>query len=733
MYELERSDRSKSTPASFRIEGCLVLPTLNRIERDGESVQIEPRVMQVLLQLTSRPGEVFSRQELFDTVWADSVVCEEALTRTISDLRRVFRDDTKTPRVIETIRKGGYRLVAAVVPVIEPEPRVLALDGAMSGAPTSTPAPMELVPPAQALPSAAPQAQRGWSGRRRHVIVGAAAVALVVVGIALRTMRSDRVPRLLETTPLTSARGLELFPALSPNGAMLVYCWSGQEGGEARALDLYTMKVPSGEPVRLTSLPGSETWPSWSPDGSEIAFAAEVEGGSALASISVSGGEARMRTQIAGPVTGLDWSPDGRSLVYAADEGGPTPRIHLLRLDDLNDRALTQPLEGTEGDIAPAMSPDGRAVAFLRLNARGEREGWVAPTSGGEARKLELGGRRVSGIDWLSRRELIVAASSNVDFGLWKVSLESGRAVPLAIPGGRLQRLSLARTGGRLAYERLAFAQSIWRLDPLADGSWQRSAEPIIASTQRDAEPVVSPDGATIAFVSDRSGAPELWIAERSGRAPRKLTDHRATLLIRPRWSPDGREIAYSCAREGRLQLFVVDLASAVARPIHSQATATVALWSRHDDCIYYDVDGAAGTEVWRVRPNGADARRISEAGRRVLGESMDGRGLLARRTADGAIVLLPRDGGVELEVVPAERCADWQEVAVADPGFYFTTKTREASTLGRYHLATARVDSLATLPWYAASLSLAPDHAALYYDAIAELEIDLTLVDLDD
>jgi DNA-binding winged helix-turn-helix (wHTH) protein/Tol biopolymer transport system component len=110
---------SSAWAAPFYVDGCLVLPALNRIRRGEETVHVEPRVMMVLVCLADRPGEVLSREYLFGTVWPGAVVCEEALTRTISELRRLFHDDAKSPRVIETIRKGGYRLVAPVSPAAE--------------------------------------------------------------------------------------------------------------------------------------------------------------------------------------------------------------------------------------------------------------------------------------------------------------------------------------------------------------------------------------------------------------------------------------------------------------------------------------------------------------------------------------------------------------------------------------------------------------------------------------
>ena len=58
-----------------------------------------------------------TRDELLDAVWGETIVGEEALTRAISELRRALGDDPREPRYVETIRKGGYRLAAAVAPV----------------------------------------------------------------------------------------------------------------------------------------------------------------------------------------------------------------------------------------------------------------------------------------------------------------------------------------------------------------------------------------------------------------------------------------------------------------------------------------------------------------------------------------------------------------------------------------------------------------------------------------
>src|SRR5215468_3699461 len=101
-------------PRTLRVAGALVEPLLNRVTRNGKVERLEPKIMDVLLALASRPGEVVSKDELLSAVWNGTYVTEDVLTRAIGELRKLFDDDATTPHVIETIRKRGYRLVAPV-------------------------------------------------------------------------------------------------------------------------------------------------------------------------------------------------------------------------------------------------------------------------------------------------------------------------------------------------------------------------------------------------------------------------------------------------------------------------------------------------------------------------------------------------------------------------------------------------------------------------------------------
>jgi DNA-binding winged helix-turn-helix (wHTH) protein/TolB-like protein len=98
----------------FRLGEWRICPQLNSVQKDGTTVRLEHKFMQVLVCLAGRPGEVVSKEELIRTVWVDTFVTDDVLTRAVSELRRILGDDAKQPHIIETVSKNGYRLIAPV-------------------------------------------------------------------------------------------------------------------------------------------------------------------------------------------------------------------------------------------------------------------------------------------------------------------------------------------------------------------------------------------------------------------------------------------------------------------------------------------------------------------------------------------------------------------------------------------------------------------------------------------
>lgn len=104
----------KPSDAPFTIGDWTVQPQLNRLSRSGAgNVQLEPKMMDVLVRLARDPGTVVSREDLIDAVWPEVFISESVLTRAIAGLRRALGDDARSPRFIETISKRGYRLIGS--------------------------------------------------------------------------------------------------------------------------------------------------------------------------------------------------------------------------------------------------------------------------------------------------------------------------------------------------------------------------------------------------------------------------------------------------------------------------------------------------------------------------------------------------------------------------------------------------------------------------------------------
>jgi len=89
-------------------------PEENRVYHGNEFLDLQPRCMSLFQFLAERPGQVVTRQELMDGVWEGRIVGEDALNNCVKKLRRLLNDDPKNPKVIETISKKGYRMVARV-------------------------------------------------------------------------------------------------------------------------------------------------------------------------------------------------------------------------------------------------------------------------------------------------------------------------------------------------------------------------------------------------------------------------------------------------------------------------------------------------------------------------------------------------------------------------------------------------------------------------------------------
>jgi DNA-binding winged helix-turn-helix (wHTH) protein/TolB-like protein len=108
------STRSSKNGKIYRFDGITVERENFRVEKVGEPVSLTPRAFDVLIFLLGNAGRVVEKQEIFDAVWKDTFVGDNALTKIIKEIRHALEDSADKPRYVETVPKRGYRFIGEV-------------------------------------------------------------------------------------------------------------------------------------------------------------------------------------------------------------------------------------------------------------------------------------------------------------------------------------------------------------------------------------------------------------------------------------------------------------------------------------------------------------------------------------------------------------------------------------------------------------------------------------------
>src|SRR5204863_8327514 len=201
----------------------------------------------------------------------------------------------------------------------------------------------------------------------------------------------------LQSLTLTSSPGREFQPSISPDGKKVVYSASGETGENT---DIYVQTLGVVQPFRLTTDAAADLSPVWSPDGLRIAWLRTGPKETAIFVSPAGGGAIHGKiadvfpSRIEAVGRHLDWSPDGQWLAAADKNSAVSPfRIVLIEARDGRKNPVTLPPESSIGDMAPAFSPDGKSLAFIRAMSSGVNDVYTVPVEGGESRRATFDNR----------------------------------------------------------------------------------------------------------------------------------------------------------------------------------------------------------------------------------------------------------------------------------------------------------------------------------------------------
>jgi Tol biopolymer transport system component len=445
---------------------------------------------------------------------------------------------------------------------------------------------------------------------------------------------SSRRESALKEVPLTSYPGSENSPTFSPDGNQIAFSWNGEKQDNT---DIYVKLIGPGPPLRLTTDPAEDSWPAWSPDGQTIAFLRNFGAGKyGVFLIPALGGPERKLLDIfiseaewlPGPYLG--WLPDSKGIIFTHKDSSEHPvSLFLLRIASRETRQVTTAPPGSMGDSAPALSPDGSALVFSRMTSLGPGDLYFVTLSPDfspvrEPKRITFFNWRGAGAAWTPRGRMIVFS---YDYKLWKITLSRWGKSP-----GRPERIESVGNGG--------------------------------------SSPAISRQGRRLAYVAGYGGPLNIWRAaildwsksagkSAAGNAPADLISSTRSEFA-PQYSPDGKRIAFESDRTGNLEIWTCEsdgLNCTQLTSLGAQATG-VPHWSPDGQRIAFYSRPEGKAQIYVINAEGGAAERLTNDSWENFFPvwSRDARWIYfaSNRTGTDQIWKVPSAGGAPVQVTKA-------------------------------------------------------------------------------
>ncbi len=398
----------------------------------------------------------------------------------------------------------------------------------------------------------------------KRVIASAVVIGLAITAYllwsGLETRKAPSAMGIANFTQLTSAPGQEIYPSLSPDGKLLVYA-----SAEAGNWDIYLQRVSGATPINLTrDSVADDTQPAFSPDGEQIVFRSDRDGGG----IFVMGATGENVRRLADHGHNPTWSPDGQEIAYSkgsfarpSERGNYPSPLLVMKVATREARQVTE----TDA-VQPNWSPHGDRIAYWGIQGGGQRDIWTVEARGGEPVAVTSD----AALDWNpiwspDGRYLYFASDRGGSMNLWRVPIDErsgkllGAPEQITIPATYSGYFSFSRDGRHLAYAQAINQTNLQQVsfDP-GKGRIEARSSWITQGSRVATNPDLSPDGTRIVFDAIGDKQEDLFIIRRDGTSLRQITNDKHKDRS-PHWSPDGREIVFFSDRSGRYELWLIN------------------------------------------------------------------------------------------------------------------------------------------------------------------------------
>jgi Tol biopolymer transport system component len=453
-----------------------------------------------------------------------------------------------------------------------------------------------------------------------------AVIAIVVIAVAVAWRAGYRAATAVKPASsvrtfklLTNQAGVQDFPSFAPEGKTFVYV--SKASGKA---DIYFKRVDGRNAINLTKdSQAANTQPAFSPDGSQIAFRSERDGGGIFI-MGATGESVRRLTDFGFNPT---WSPDGSEIAVSTESTELQPQSRpgssIVDVIDVRTGTKREIVDRAHDGVQPSWSPRGDRIAYWAITGGGgQRDLFTVDPHADNPRQTIVRVTNDPALDWNpvwspDGKYLYFGSDRDGTMNLWRVPMDEHSGKPLgppesaSLPTQFAAHFSFARNTGALAYASVNLSDSIWRV-PFDPVSLRVSGEPtaIIGGAMlllRFEGNPISPDGKWIAF-SNIGGQEDLFIARTDGSEIRQLTND-PEKDRGPSWSLDGKRIYFYSQRPNRYEVWSIGVDGSGLRQV-SHTSGESFLWpSMMPDGHTLSVVNSTDTYLMPLNPDGTATR----------------------------------------------------------------------------------------------------------------------------
>lgn len=578
--------------------------------RDGESINLAPKVYDLLIYFCLNHHKIISKDELMDHVWTGTIVTENAISRTLVKVRKALADDPKNPNFIITVPRKGYRMVATFVKVENTEVDCIELDvieeDVIGGINSEVENPENASVESEYIDTTASekrpllekhldqiQAENPLSAfkedSRTFIIkVVISAFILLIISVFLFPIDFQQAETITtkQLKSLTRESAQEQHPTISPDLTHLAY--SKTVAGQRSYITIENLAVH--KKINITHARAKLSRPVWSPTIDKLAFLYQHNTVCMIYWADVTDIQNKDSWQEISECSKDSWphfvfSPDGEYL-YFNDRQSQTNGYQIFRVNLANHQKdiVNQPITSGQGNYAFDISPDGERLVMLNSEFAPYTRIYtldIAESALNQTAQLPYLMRSVS---WHHDNQTLVHPSPHPAYELWQSNLSGQKLAVVASNTSRVKQLSRINNGKDFTFVSYLINRDIHYRDKKSGTNISTDNSSVM-----DYLPALANTSDSYAFVSKRTSTAEVYLSSLSDRESRQISffENRVKLYDLS-FSPTDKQLAILADN----QIFILTLDGLVlkALPLNNIAISGLS-WQDEDTLLFSTVE----------------------------------------------------------------------------------------------------------------------------------------------